>query len=184
MSEALVLIDIQNDYFPGGAMEVVNAEEAAQKAQTLLAAFRAQGKPVVHIQHISTREGATFFLPGTTGVDIHDSVQPQDGEKVLRKNFPNSFRGTELEELLQKLGVSKVIFAGMMTHMCIDASVRAAFDKGFTCVVAADGCATRNLAHNGIDVPSSQVHAAYMAALGAVYATVTSTDDIIARLGG
>lgn len=183
MTEALVLIDIQNDYFPGGAMEVVNAEDATQKARDLLAAFRNKGKFVVHIQHISTREGATFFLPGTAGVDIHASVQPQAEEKVLRKNFPNSFRGTELEELLLKQGVTKITFAGMMSHMCIDATVRAAFDKGFTCVVAADGCATRNLAHNGVEVPSSQVHAAYMAALGAVYATVSSTDEIIARLG-
>ena len=76
MSTALVLIDIQNDYFSGGAMELVGTEAAAQKAAQLLAAFRAKGQPVVHIQHLATRLGATFFLPGTPGADIHSSVRP------------------------------------------------------------------------------------------------------------
>ncbi len=182
MPEALVIIDIQNDYFPGGTMEVVGAEDAAQNARTLLNAYRRQGKLIVHIQHISTREGATFFLPGTSGVEIHTSVQPLADEKIVTKNSPNSFRGTELDKLLEENGIKKITFCGMMSHMCIDATVRAAFDKGYSCVVAADGCATRDLGHDGVDVPSRMVHAAYMAALGAVYAQVTSTQEIMGQL--
>lgn len=183
MSEALIIIDVQNDYFPGGRMEVVNSEEAALMAKTLLEAFRKGNKQIVHIQHISTGSGAAFFLPGTTGVEIHESVMPLEGEKIITKRFPNSFRDTELEEFLRKKGIKEITFCGMMSHMCIDATVRAAFDKGFACIVADDACATINLSHGGIDVPSSRVHASYMAALGAVYANVISSEEIIGQIG-
>ena len=184
MAEALVVIDIQKDYFPGGSMEVVGSEDAAKMAKTLLAAFRRQNRMVVHLQHIATREGATFFLPGTTGVEIEESVLPLAGEKVIIKNFPNSFRETELEDLLRVNDIEKITFCGMMSHMCIDATVRAAFDKGFSCVVVDDACATINLSHGGIDVASTSVQASYMAALGAVYAKVVSTKDVIGQLCG
>ncbi len=182
MSEALVIIDVQNDYFPGGSMEVVDPEGAALKAKSLLEAFRKENSLIVHVQHVSTREGATFFLPGTLGVEIHESVLPSGDEKIVIKNFPNSFRGTDLAEFLHQHGVKKITFCGMMSHMCIDATVRAAFDKGFICTVADDACATRNLSYGGIDVSSSNVHASYMAALGAVYANVTSSKEIIEQI--
>lgn len=184
MTTALVLVDIQNDYFPGGRMEVVGAEAAALRAGALLAAFRERAKPVVHVQHVSTREGATFFLPGTEGVEIHEAVRPLDGERVVTKHFPNSFRETDLEAFLREEGVDAVVVCGMMSHMCIDATVRAAFDKGYACTVADDACATRNLSHGGVEVPSTAVHAAYMAALGSVYAGVVSTEEIVGQLGG
>ena len=179
MSEALVIVDIQKDYFPGGNMEVVNSENAANMAKSLLTKFRKDNKIIIHVQHVSTRKGATFFLPETEGVEIHESVAPLDGEKIIIKNFPNSFRDTDLENYLHDNDVKKIIFCGMMSHMCIDATVRAAFDKGFTCVVAEDACATRNLTHGKIEVPSSSVHASFMVALGAVYAKVTTSDKII-----
>ena len=129
-------------------MEVVNSEAAGLKARSLLEAFRKKNNPIiVHIRHISTREGATFFLPGTTGAEIHNCVFPLSDEKVIIKHFPNSFRDTELEEYLRKKNVDKITFCGMMSHMCIDATVRAAFDIGFTCTVADDACAARNLSH-------------------------------------
>ncbi len=182
MSKALVIIDIQKDYFPGGRMEVVNSENAAQMAKSLLDAFRKNNENIVHVQHVSTREGATFFLPETDGVKIHESVSPLVGEKIITKHFPNSFRGTDLEDYLHGKGVKQIIFCGMMSHMCIDATVRAAFDKGFTCVVAEDACATRNLSHGGIDVTNSDVHASYMAALGSVYANVIYSKEIIEQM--
>ncbi|MFP7753454.1 cysteine hydrolase family protein [Thermodesulfobacteriota bacterium B35] len=179
MPEALVIIDIQKDYFPGGNMEVVNSEAAAKMANLLLTKFRKEKKVIIHIQHISTREGATFFLPETKGVEIHESVSPVESEKIITKNFPNSFRNTDLENHLRDNGVKKIIFCGMMSHMCIDATVRAAYDKGFTCIVAEDACATRNLSYGGIEVSNSNVHASFMAALSAVYAKVTTADEII-----
>src|SRR5688500_4993166 len=123
---ALVVIDIQNDYFSGGAMELEGAEAAGAKAGEALAHFRAQKLPVIHVRHLSVRPGATFFLPGTRGAEIHDSVKPAGGETVIEKNFPNSFRETQLKAALERHGVKNLVVAGMMTHMCVDASVRQA----------------------------------------------------------
>jgi len=179
MRTCLLLVDFQNDYFPGGSMELVGMEEAAAHAQLLLNEFRKSKSPVIHIQHVSTRPGATFFLPETDGVKIHHIVSPQDDETVVVKNFPNSFRGTVLLELLQKEQISKLVICGAMSHMCIDATTRAAFDSGFDCVVADDACATKDLNFRGKTIQASEVHAAFMAALSIPYARVISTKEVI-----
>ncbi len=178
MNPALMLVDIQQDYFPKGRMEVVGAVEASWAARKLLEHFRENKLPIIHIQHISTRAGATFFLPNTKGINIHESVAPLSDEVVIKKHFPNSFRDTDLQEYLGSQGIKALVICGMMSHMCIDATVRAAFDRGYTCIVAHDACATRNLVFNGIEIPALHVHGAYMAALGAVYAKVLSAEEI------
>ena len=180
--KALLLIDIQNDYFPGGAMELVGSEAAGNAAGRLLAAFRTRGLPVVHIQHVSTRPGSGFFLPDTEGVRIHASVSPLAHEPVIIKHYPNSFRDTGTEQVLRSLGVTELVVAGMMTHMCVDTTVRAAFDMGFACHLAHDACATRDLAFMDAVVPAQQVQAAYMAALGSVFAEVATADALCAAL--
>src|SRR4051794_21470800 len=165
MTTALLVIDIQNDYFPGGAMEVVGADAAANQAARLLSAFRHRARPVIHMQHIATRVGATFFLPDTMGAEIHESVRPGPDERIFRKHFPSSFRETPLLEHLRSVQVSRLVIAGMMTHMCIDTTTRAATDLGFACSVAHDACATKALSFNGLQVPAGCVQTAYLAAL-------------------
>ena len=182
MNQALLLVDIQNDYFPGGAMELAGSREAGLKAGKLLQVFRQKFLPVIHIQHVATREGATFFLPDTLGVAIHANVAPQAGEPVMVKHFPNSFRGTSLLEYLQRQQISQLVIAGMMTHMCIDTTTRAAADLGFHCQLAHDACATRDLAFGGVAVPAQQVQAAYLAALDGPFAQVLSVDAVCAAL--
>jgi nicotinamidase-related amidase len=182
MNSALVLIDIQQDYFPKGRMEVVGAIEASRAAIRLLGHFRENNLPVVHVQHISTREGATFFLPDTEGIDFYDGVMPWPDEAVIKKHFPNSFRDTDLQKYLESRGINELVICGMMSHMCIDATVRAAFDRGYTCTAAHDACATRDLVFNGTTIPAMYVQGAYMAALGAVYAKVLSAEEIIRML--
>jgi len=172
MKQALIIVDIQNDYFPGGKMELVDMEAAAQKAQGVLELFRNKNMPIFHIQHVSNRPGATFFLPKTDGAEIHESVTPKSGEPVIDKHFPNCFAATSLQDQLSDLGVEEIIFCGAMSHMCIDTTVRAAFDLGFHCIVVSDACATRNLEFGGITIEASQVHAAFMAALSAPFAQV------------
>jgi nicotinamidase-related amidase len=183
MKTALLLIDIQNDYFPGGKMELEGAIEASLKAKDLLDVFRHVKLPVVHIQHLSAQKGATFFLPDTDGALIQENVKPLDHETVIRKNVPNSFRGTALLDHLKKEAVNRLIVCGMMTHMCVDATVRAAFDHGFECVVVHDACATRTLTFKGIDIPASHVQGAFLAAMGSVYARVYSAADIVQKIG-
>jgi nicotinamidase-related amidase len=179
MSTALVLIDIQNDYFPGGAMPLEGSTDAAANAAALLAHWRKEGMPVVHVQHFSVRSGATFFIPGTPGVEIHAGVAPRDGEAVIEKNFPNAFRATRLLAALQAGAVDQLVIAGMMTHMCIDTTVRAAFDLGFKCTLAHDACATRALSFDGATLPAAQVHGAFVAALNGIFADARTTVDIL-----
>ena len=182
MTTALLIVDIQNDYFPGGAMENVGATEAAQQAALLLEAFRRKSLPVIHIQHISTRPGATFFRPNTPGVEIHESVRPRPGEPLFQKHFPSAFRETALLEHLRKEKISGLAIAGMMTHMCIDTTTRAAADLGFQCSLAHDACATRALAFKGVQVPAESVQAAYLAGLNGLFAKVASAGELAADL--
>jgi nicotinamidase-related amidase len=181
MHTALILIDIQNDYFPGGRMELEAPLAAAQQARRLLEFFRQHGWPTVHIQHISTRPGATFFLPDTEGAKIHQTILPLSGETVILKHFPNSFRETGLLEHLQGLNVENLVICGMMTHMCVDATTRAAADFGYPVRLAAQACATRALVYEGTQVPAQSVHAAFLAALKS-YGQVQDTDKILAEL--
>jgi len=179
MNTGLLLVDFQNDYFPRGAMELVDMEEAAARAQMLLNEFRKAQLPVIHIQHIAARAGATFFLSGTDGAKIHPMVAPLEGETVVVKNFPNSFRGTALLETLKENEIDNLVICGAMSHMCIDATTRAAFDLGFICCVAEDACSTKDLVFKGKTVKAADVHASFMAALSVPYATVLSTREII-----
>ena len=182
MKTALLLIDIQNDYFPGGKMELEGSPEASVRAKQLLGFFRQGHLPVVHIQHVSTRPGATFFLPDTDGVRIQQNVRPLETDVVFQKHYPNSFRETPLLKHLRDEGIARLVICGMMTHMCVDATTRAAADYGFECVIVQDACATRQLTHRGQSVPAALVHASFLAALDAAYGKVLTAEEIISHL--
>jgi nicotinamidase-related amidase len=178
VARGLVIVDIQKDYFPGGGHPLEGPEAAAESAARLLADFRASGDPVFHVRHVWDEDEATFMRPGTEGAEIHDSVAPLEGETVISKEHPNSFRETELESELRNAGVDELVVCGMMTSMCVDATVRAAVDLGFETTVVHDACATCELDFDGAAIPAASVHAAFLAALADGYAAVVSTDDI------
>lgn len=177
MNSAIILIDIQNDYFKGGRNELYRPEEAAENAARILDCYRINGCPVYHIQHINTREGATFFLPDTAGAEIHTNVKPLPGEKIFVKHAPNSFFDTGLaDELLQKQ-IEQITVCGMMSHMCIDTTVRAARDFGFVATVIHDACTTKDLVWEQTVIPAETVHSTFMASLRGTFANVISTKD-------
>lgn len=182
MTQALVLVDIQNDYFPGGRMALVGMDDAAGNAQRTLELFRARSMPIFHVQHLGDGPDATFFLPGTKGVEIHERLTPRHGEPVIQKHFPNAFRGTDLRERLQAVNADEVVVCGAMSHMCIDTTVRAASDSGFDCLVVADACATKDMSYGGVAVPAAHVHAAFMAALSSVFAKVVAANEVESHL--
>jgi nicotinamidase-related amidase len=163
-------------------VELDGADCAVQQAGVLLREFRSRQWPIVHVRHVATRAGATFFLPGTHGAEIHAAVKPEAGETVLAKHFPSAFRETALLEHLRGHGVSTLVVAGMMTHMCVDTSVRAAADLGFQCVLAADACATRALQFDGRRVDADAVQVTYLAALDGTFARVGTAQSIVAGL--
>jgi len=182
MPKGLILIDIQNDYFPGGKMPLVDIEKAAANAGRLLDAFRERGLPTFHIQHIFNDPNAPFFLPDTQGVEIHRSIAPEKGETVIVKHFPNGFRESALLGALRKAGVEEVVICGAMSHMCVDATTRAAADYGLKCVLVHDACATTHLEFGGKKIDAAEVHGSYMAALGWAYAELVETEGFLKGL--
>lgn len=178
---AIIVVDIQNEYCADGKLPLVGIEQAAANAAKVIQAARAKGDLVIHVRHESLDPQAPFFTPGTKGVEICAIVQPQDGEPVILKNHPNAFRDTELKQRLDAKGVKGVVIVGAMSHMCIDATSRAAVDHGYTTTIVHDACATRDLEFGGVTVPATQVHAAVMAALAFAYGAVTTTADYLAQ---
>ncbi|WP_223529849.1 cysteine hydrolase family protein [Pseudomonas sp. GL-R-19] len=177
--QALIVVDIQNDYFPQGKWPLVGADAAADNAVRLIKAFRDAGDSVVHIRHEFTSEEAPFFTPNSEGAKLHPKVLNRANEPVVLKHFVNSFRETELKSILDEQGIKELVVVGSMSHMCVDGITRAAADFGYKVTVIHDACATRDLEFNGVAVPAAQVHAAFMAALAFAYASVVSTNDFL-----
>lgn len=176
---ALVIVDLQNDYFPGGKWVLEGTELAAAKAASLLEQFRGQKLPIFHIRHEFPTADAPFFAPGTPGSEIHASVLPQPGEPVILKTEISGFQNTDLKQQLDQQGIQHLVICGAMSHMCIDALTRAASDFGYQCTVVQDACATQELEFNGLKVPAQSVQAAFMAALQFGYAEVINAADLM-----
>lgn len=182
MQTALLLIDIQNDYFANGAMPLTGSDEAGRNAGRILEKSRTDCLTIVHIQHIAIRPTAAFFLPHTAGAEIHESVKPFENEKLIVKHYPNSFRETELLDYLKSNHIIDLVICGMMTHMCVDATARAAKDAGFTITLIGDACATKDLEIDGQKVKAVNVQNSFLAALNYFYATVKTTEEYLAGL--
>jgi nicotinamidase-related amidase len=179
MHTALIIIDIQNDYFATGTMPLIGSDKASQNAGLILEGFRESGFPVIHIRHIAAKPTATFFLPNTNGAEIHKNVKPMENEKIIVKHFPNSFKDTELLDYLKGKNITDLVVCGMMTHMCIDATVRAAKDFGFNITLIGDACATRDLEINGQTVKAEEVQNSFLAALNNSYSTIKTTKQYL-----
>lgn len=166
--EALLLIDIQNVYFTEGPYLLHKPEEAAMKAQKLLKKFREEGKIIVHVKH----EFQKF-------ADIYKAVKPLPHEKIVTKKYPSAFLGTDLQEYLLSQNIERLIIAGMMSHMCIDTTVRACQNFGYEVVLIEDGCTTKDLSFNGNTIEAKTVHTAFMAALNGMFAKVIKLDEFL-----
>lgn len=181
MKSALIIVDVQNDYFEKGANPLFRSLETLSNVIRLRDHFRTNGDSVFFIRHIATAPTATFFKPDSFGSEIHQELNPQVGEKIVVKHFPNSFRDTELQEILQEKEITHLVICGMMSHMCIDATTRAAKDLGYTCTVIDDACTTKDLEINGVIISATNVHNSFMAALNYFYSQVIKTDSFLER---
>jgi len=166
---ALLIIDIQDFYFPGGAMPLVRPEAASRNAARILEKFRKEGRLVIHVGHNAKNK-----------MGFHASVAPISGEKVFYKNEVSAFNGTELLSYLKEQKVQRLVIVGMQTHMCVEAAVRAAYDLGFECILVEDACATRNLKYKDREIGAQDVHDATLSTLDRTYATVVDTETFLA----
>ena len=178
MKKALIVVDLQNDYFCGGSMELQEIDKALENTNKLVEFARKQNYKIYFIQHFSTGNDATFFVPNTKGVELNKNLNIKD-EMIIKKDYPNSFRETRLKNELEKEKIENLIICGAMTHMCIDATVRAGFDFGYKITLANDACATRDLQFNNEIIKATDVHNAFMSAMGSVFCEVRNTEEII-----
>ena len=169
--DALLVIDLQKDYFPGGKMELVGILEAAGEANRRIALAREEGVEVIFVRHIAA-ETAPFFARGGVGSELWEGLDRRPDDPVIIKHRPNSFLDTELGSLLKRLGVKELGICGAMSHMCVDSTARAASELGYEVELFPAACATRDLEFDGVTIPASQVHGAFMAALGDGFVTI------------
>lgn len=164
---ALLIIDVQDFYFSGGKSELVAPQAAADKAALLLAYFRKNGLPVIHIKHDSKSQS-----------DIQKTVTPIEEEKIITKKEVSSFNGTDLNDYLKGLGVKKLVICGMQTHMCVEGAVRAGYDLGYKITLVHDACATRDLKWDDEVIPAKMVHLSTLSTLKS-YAKVVSVEEYL-----
>ncbi|MBE9429347.1 cysteine hydrolase family protein [Staphylococcus warneri] len=179
--QALIIIDIQNDYFEGGKNPLVNPELATDNAVQLKDKFKHLERPVIYIQHIDHTEDAPLFEAGTDGIEIHEKFNLQSDDIVIEKQYPNSFLGTTLQDTLQEYGVEQLVITGMMTHMCIDSTTRAAAELGYEPILIEDTTATCNLEYKGQMAEAKDVQNAFISALSN-FAVVTTTTVFLSNL--
>jgi nicotinamidase-related amidase len=177
---ALIVVDLQNEYLATGNLPLDNIDAVVANAVRVIADARAKGDLVIHVRHEFATPGMPVFVPGSAGVEIIPAVAPADGEKVIVKNHVNSYRDTDLKQYLDAHDVKNVTVIGAMTHMCIDAAVRASADFGYTVTVLHDACATRDLEFGGATTPAAQVQTAMLAAFAFGYAAVKTVDEYTA----
>jgi nicotinamidase-related amidase len=168
-TKALLLIDIQDFYFPGGKSALVEPEKAAANAALLLEYFRKEKLPVVHVRHNAEPGGK-----------INDMVKPLPGEKIFSKDAVNCFVKTGLQDYLKSIHIDSLVICGMQTHMCVEAAVRAATDLGYKCTLVHDACATKDLKFGDYTIKAADVHYSTLATLKS-YATVEPTQDFLKK---
>jgi len=182
MKAALLVIDVQNEYFaPHGKWVLPEGEKALDQINALIAAARTAGVPVIHISH--ERLGATsgVFVPGSIGIEPYPGVSMQPDETRIRKHFPGSFTQTPLEAHLRNFGADTLVVCGFMTHLCCDTTTRQAAERGYKVLFASDATATRDLAVAGETVPYQTIQKSTLAAMTG-FAEVLTTAQIIEQL--
>lgn len=180
MKKALLIIDVQNDYFENGKCELHRPDYALNAIKAILKYFRENNEPVYFIQHISSK-GVAFFEPDTAGVQIHRDITPLKQEQIIVKHYPNSFFQTTLQQKLEEAGITELVICGMMTHMCIDTTVRAANELGYQITLLSDACATKDLEWNHLLISADDIQAVYLASLNREFADVQTSKDYLKK---
>jgi nicotinamidase-related amidase len=180
-SPTLIVIDVQRA-FDDGSWGQRNNPQAEQRIAEALAAWRAQGAPVIHVRHRSAGpEGR--FIPGTPAFDFKPEAEPQEGEPVITKDVNSGFIGTDLEARLRDAGAQTVVLAGLTTDHCVSTTARMAANLGFETWVLGDATATHERrAPDGERIDADLMHRTALASLNDEFAEVLPTSDALARL--
>jgi nicotinamidase-related amidase len=179
---ALLLVDVQQglDDPRWGAR---NNPDAEQRIAELLAAWRAGGRPVIHVQHLSL-EPESPLRADRPGHVFKAEALPRAGEPVFQKHVNSGFIGTDLEAYLRAKGIEELIVVGITTDHCVSTTVRMAGNLGFTVTVVEDATATfERLGPDGTHYSADVMHRVALASLHGEFATVRSARDVLAAAG-
>lgn len=178
MNKALLIIDVQNDYFKDGKLPLYNADEALNNIVKLENHFLSNNQEVIYIKHIKNQKNADFFEVNTYGAELHPQLSVTQNSNIIEKQFPNSFYETNLQDILIKKKISQLVICGMMTHMCVDSTTRTAKELGFDPVLIHDATATKDLLYNNKKVAADAVQNSFIAAL-TNFSNILSTEDFV-----
>lgn len=177
---AVIVIDIQNEYFPGGKMPIPDGMKALNNSKRIVEFAHKNNMPVFFVQHVGEANGP-LFAKGSRFAEFHKDLQPAKGDRVITKATPSSFVGTDLKAQLDNLGIKQLIVTGLMTHMCVSSTARDAFPLGFSVIIPEDATATRDLAtwdNNVVD--HNILQQASLAGVADVFAEIKTTDTVLA----
>ncbi|QEG32838.1 Streptothricin hydrolase [Bythopirellula goksoeyrii] len=181
MSRALLVIDVQNEYFPGGALPITHP--AGHLGQILKAMDAAEGRvPTLVVQHHFPDPAMPFFQKGTLGWELHPEVADRPRDLLVEKTLPGSFTNTNLENWLREHDVNTVTIAGYMTHMCCDTTARQAVHRGLTVEFLQDATGTLALENSAGKVTAEELHRSILCAQQMLLSEVLDLDSWIARL--
>jgi nicotinamidase-related amidase len=183
---ALIVIDVQNEYFEQGALPISDPPTATSLANIARAmdAASASGVPVIVVRHGASEPAAESFAPGSETWQLHPEIERRSRDHLIEKELPGSFTGTSLGDVLDAGEIDTVSITGYMTHMCVDTTARQAAHRGLSVEILHDATGTLPLANSGGSATGEELHRSTLVAQGQFFADVLSTDDWVGRIGG
>ncbi|MDA0832375.1 MAG: cysteine hydrolase family protein [Planctomycetota bacterium] len=181
MKRALVVVDVQNEYFTG-ALPISHPTGHLQNIVKAMDEAQAQNIPVVVVQHTFPQPDKPFFQRGTAAWELHDDVKDRPRDLLIEKNLPGSFTKTELESWLRQHEIDTVVVSGYMTHMCCDTTAREAVHRGFTVEFLSDATGTLPLSNSAGDVTAEELQRAILCSQQMLLSEVISTDEWCRRI--
>lgn len=172
----LIIVDAQKEYTQG-SLPLTGIKESIAALSNFLQRVRGVNVPVIHVIQVG-KEGGPICNPKGPFIDIIDEVKPQEGEYIVEKKLPSSFKGTALQSILEKIGKKDLIISGYMTHMCVNSTVRDAAELGYNCTVVEELTATRDLpdGRGGI-IPAKFVKDIHLIGLSDRFAIICKSAD-------
>jgi len=181
MKKALLVIDAQNEYFTG-KLPVTYPENSFQNILKAIDSANKNKIPVILVQHSNHRNDAATFKIGSNEHDIHEEVLKRDFDKIIEKNLPGSFTGTELKSFLDVNNIDTVVICGYMTQMCCDTTARQAMHLGFNVEFLSDATGTLDISNSAGEISAENLHKAILITQAMKFSEVMKTDEWIGKI--
>lgn len=178
MKEALLVIDVQNEYFTG-KLPVTYPVESLENILRAMDWAHDGRVPVAVIQHTNMAPEAVTFRKGTPGWELHDEIKRRHADLIIEKTLPGSFTGTKLHEWLSEHAISSVTIAGYMTHMCCDTTAREAFHRNYAVTFLSDATGTLLVSNRAGTISAADLHLAVLVTQQQRFARVLTTSEWI-----